>query len=145
MSTSIASVLGTTGLGLLSGCVLSSSLFSVPVILTAPSEIQPVLFKRLFAIGKSSMPTLAAVTAGTLVFSYATSPVTKRDYLYSAGLALAIVPFTLIFMMPTVTACLEPRPDSAVYLKRWAYLNFIRGMFPLIGFVLNLIATAGRN
>ncbi|KAK9241080.1 hypothetical protein V1525DRAFT_393640 [Lipomyces kononenkoae] len=142
MPSSVAPVLGTVGLGLLSGCVLSFTFFLVPVMLAAPSEIQPVLFKRAYAIGKVSMPTLAVATAAALGFSYATSPDPQSHYLYSAGLALAIAPFTVIFMMSTVNACHEYRPDLATCLKRWGYLNLVRGLFPLAGFVLNLIATA---
>ncbi|KAK9366434.1 hypothetical protein V1509DRAFT_629888 [Lipomyces kononenkoae] len=145
MPFSIAPLLGTAGLGLLSGAMLSSSFLSIPAILEAPREIQPVVFKRLFAIGRATMPALAIASAGALLFSYATSPVKRTDYLYSAGLAIAIIPFTLLAMMPTVNACHEVRPDVAIYLKRWAYLNTIRGLFPLVGFVLNLIATAARS
>ncbi|KAK9493116.1 hypothetical protein V1508DRAFT_116745 [Lipomyces doorenjongii] len=139
MPSSIARLLGTAGLGLLSSSVLSFSFFGAPVVLTAPPELQPVLFKRLYTLGKHTMPVLGVATASALVYSYSTSAVKEPHYLYSAGLALAIVPFTLLFMMPTVRACQEQRPDLESCINRWANLNLIRGAFPLAAFVLNLI------
>ncbi|KAK9483221.1 hypothetical protein V1527DRAFT_413815 [Lipomyces starkeyi] len=139
MPSSIATLLGTAGLGLLSSSVLSFSFFCAPIVLTAPPELQHVLFKRMYTLGKSTMPVLGVATASVLVYSYATSVVKEPHYLYSAGLALAIVPFTLLFMMPTVRACQEQRPDLDSCIKRWTNLNLIRGAFPLAAFVLNLI------
>ncbi|KAK9374239.1 uncharacterized protein V1513DRAFT_446453 [Lipomyces chichibuensis] len=139
MPSSIATMLGTAGLGLLSSSVLSFSFFGAPVVLTAPPELQPVLFKRMFALGKNTMPIIGVATASALAYSYATSKVKEPHYLYSAGLALAIVPFTLLFMMPTIKACHELRPDLESCIKRWSTLNLIRGAFPLAAFVLNLI------
>ncbi|KAK9352253.1 hypothetical protein V1505DRAFT_332878 [Lipomyces doorenjongii] len=138
MPSSIATLLGTASLGVLSGTILSGSFFCTPVILTAPPEMQPALFIRMYTIGKRTMPPLAVATASTLVYSYATASVQQPHYLYSAALTLAIIPFTLLVMMPTVRACHEQRPDLESCIKRWGILNLIRGLFPLVAFVLNL-------
>jgi hypothetical protein len=139
------------------------SIAGIPATSKAPPNIAPIQWRRIYDIGVASAPKIAAASASAFAFaaysisksrtaagaSIASDPV----YLLSAAAVstVMIAPWTLLVMLPTnealdekvaaATTGISAANDDALQslLKKWAGLNGIRSVFPLIGAVIGLL------
>ncbi|PYI03696.1 DUF1772-domain-containing protein [Aspergillus sclerotiicarbonarius CBS 121057] len=117
----------------------------------------------IYETGKNRVPPIAILTASTFLYlAWSTRENTtlaaiaprgsSSAYMVSAALVVAIVPFTGGFMKGTndrlmgwaekgVGKGVEEGEEEVVgLLKKWAWLNGIRALWPLVGGVLGLVA-----
>ena len=146
--------------------ILSLSYASVPCFLLAPSPILVRQWDRVFERGKILNPSISALSALSYAFLsyrlYGTLNHPKAEmYALSALFTLAIMPYTVIGMLPTnkklkkkleemkgldigekATEIGLAKGESAKeLLDWWATLNFGRGIFPLVGALLGMWTT----
>lgn len=141
------------------GTIGSISLVSLPAItkslredgLTTPHAVR--LWRHNFERGKNIAPPFALATAASLAFcgwsargASTTWPRAGRLFFVAAGLTVAIVPFTVVFMASTNEALLRlagkeewtaaEERDGEALLARWRFLNGVRSVLPLAAAVL---------
>lgn len=139
------------------------SIAGVPAISIAPPNVAPKQWRKIYDIGVSSAPRIAAASASAFAFAAysisksrtAAAANTASDpvYLLSAAAVstVMIAPWTILVMLPTnnaldekvaaATTGIPGTNDDALQslLKKWAGLNGIRSVFPLVGAVLGLV------
>lgn len=135
------------------GEIFTYSYGAVPATLEATSTSQTLAAKqwaRFYHRGHAVGPACAALGAG----AFAWCALTTGNILYwgAAALNVGIVPWTLLFMVPTNDGLFEfahrgeekstEQADLRLtaLLKKWATLNTVRSFFPFVGGVLGLIA-----
>ena len=104
----------------------------------------------MFIRGMAIMPKVA-ITVG---LSYAYAAYEARDrggywkgFLSAAGLVVAIIPFTLLFMNSTNAALIHSARGASTLtvaqeselVSKWGLLNLIRSFLPLTGAVTGLV------
>lgn len=140
------------------------SIGGIPAVAIAPPSIAPKQWRTIFDIGISSAPKVAL--ASSTSFAYAAYALSKQlpssskisasnpVYLMSAAAVttVLIVPWTILMMLPTndlldakvaaAEAKADIKEDSELtdLLKKWAGLNGIRSVFPLIAAISGLWA-----
>ncbi|KAJ5500829.1 hypothetical protein N7463_008079 [Penicillium fimorum] len=148
--------------------IIAHGLVTVPALLLAQAQdglshgaILKV-WRRMYQRGHAHSPKIAVVTSGAFAYLawYASrTTVTRAPMLLfgtAASLVTGVVPFTLIFMRPTNNALMERAADeelspnnpvqgpeqktSEQLFTRWATLTGIRGLLPLAGGILGLVA-----
>ena len=107
----------------------------------------------MYAIGKATNPKFAFVTF--LAYSYAAYDYRSRGlpwagYAGAGLLTMAIVPWTLITMLPTNKLLLAGDAKmsvqaSADLVRKWGQLNMLRGLWPLAGACLGMWTLVNRN
>ncbi|RAK95500.1 DUF1772 domain-containing protein [Aspergillus ibericus CBS 121593] len=166
----IAQVIGLSGAAWLSGTIYSLSYISIPTLLTSHQEHSIPLstitkqWAILYETGKNRVPPIAVLTASTFLYlawstraSTALAAIAPRGssslYTVSAALVLAIMPFTVGVMKGTndrlkgwagrgVVEGKNGGEEEEVVglLRRWAVLNGVRALWPLIGGIVGLVA-----
>lgn len=153
------------------GCIISGSYASgvgmSPSLLTMPALVRPDVpqdtilhqWHAMYKQGAAIMPVLSGTTTlGYWVVAYyrrsLSSPLSAssgewRGFAAAGALTLAILPFTLVAMFPTIRT-LEAAMDGAVgekgqrknvmsretveaLLRKWTRLNVVRSLIPLVG------------
>lgn len=144
------------------------SLAGVPTLEIAPVDVLVHQFKTMYNIGKSTSPPLAiAVTICNLYSAYRSKGETDieqgiispfRLYLAAAILIPCIIPYTLLYMEPTVNEKLislgakvekgsnandlgVSHDEVRAMLMRWKTMNFVRAGIVGIGAILTATAT----
>lgn len=138
----------------------------MPALLSRPDVPQDALVHQwhgLYRRGAAMMPVLAGTTAlGYWTVAYyryclSSPPAEWRGFAAAGALVLAIVPFTLVTMMPTIRALEAAHPigrgtgekkttsrrTAEALLRKWTRLNVWRSLIPLVGTacaVWNLLA-----
>ncbi|KAL4865292.1 hypothetical protein BDV12DRAFT_174924 [Aspergillus spectabilis] len=163
-----AQVVGLTGAAWLAGNIAGYSLISIPCLLKSHTEHQAPLslivkqWRDMYEAGKAQNPPIAAVTAAAFAYlawsvhnNVAVAALAPRNAvaLYSAAAALTvgIVPWTLAAMKPTNGKLLEraggvwvedekAKEEVEGLIGRWIVLNTIRGVLPLVGAVVGVLA-----
>ena len=123
-------------------------------------------WQLIYDIGKFTGPPVSIVSAGSLVYAMTRIPaelkVQRQLYFTAAALIVSIMPFTLIALAPTNTRLLDiaaieakglesehTRPESIVagegqttaeLIRKWAGLNAVRGIPPVLGICCVLAA-----
>jgi len=153
----VVQALGITTSLVLAGAIASISHITTPVLSTTPPSTFLPLWTRLYARGAATAPPLAVLsTACFLYLAYSASDWTGA-YATAAAATLAIVPYTLLFMMGT-NRRLEARAkmvgasakedggrqeESRALLEWWTVLNFGRSVLPLVGGLVGLWSVMG--
>ncbi|KAK8094013.1 hypothetical protein PG997_000698 [Apiospora hydei] len=138
------------------GCIISGSYASgvgmSPSLLTMPALIRPDVpqdalvhqWHSMYRRGAAIMPVLSgATTLGYWVW---------RGFAAAGALTLAILPFTLVIMMPTIHTLEASMDGSAAVvdekgqrratmsrgtaealLRKWTRMNVVRSLIPLVG------------
>ncbi|KAF5137703.1 Monooxygenase hypC [Metarhizium anisopliae] len=143
----VAVAAGIVGSSWMSGVIASLSVIGVPTAQqVAKSSV--LVWHGLFSNGMALMPKCAVATA--LSYSYAAYGLRGQEsakaYLLSAGLVVAIIPFTLVFMSSTNASLLGAVKGTASLsagevsglIRKWGYLNLARSFLPLVGGVVAL-------
>ncbi|KAL4885448.1 hypothetical protein BJY04DRAFT_134518 [Aspergillus karnatakaensis] len=163
-----AQVVGLTGAAWLAGNIGGYSFITIPSLLKSHTEHSaslPLIVKQwrdMYEAGKAQNPPIAILTAtafGYLAWSVhksiAIGALAPKNAvaLYSAAAALTvgIVPWTLAVMVPT-NKKLIGRAESVWVedegsvtevkglIGKWTVLNTLRGVFPLLGAVVGVLA-----
>ena len=135
----------------------------MPTVAQAPPDVAPRQWRFIYDIGVSSAPKIALTSASA--FAYAAYSISRartssgRDLLsdpvyllYGAAVStIAIAPWTFATMLPTNAALdaklaaadtgIPQKEDAELQglLKKWATLNGVRAVFPLLGAVVGLL------
>ncbi|KAF6803753.1 GNAT N-acetyltransferase [Colletotrichum musicola] len=144
---------GLLGCAWWAGAVASMSLYAVPAALSTGPEPQYALraWNEVYNRGAATGRPLALATFVSLGF------VAYRQYqehkpwkalLFAGASSVAIIPFTMIFMVPTNNALLAAArgavtiswTEAQVLIERWKVLNMIRGLIPLTGGLIGMYA-----
>jgi hypothetical protein len=104
----IAQVLGITGTAALAGVSFAISGLVIPRILESPTPLLLRQWQHLYDTAKMTVPPLAVVCASSLLYvaydahqrTATVVPHQWKAYVASALLALGIVPYTLLVIMP---------------------------------------------
>ncbi|KAI5200696.1 DUF1772-domain-containing protein [Aureobasidium subglaciale] len=151
----VAQVVGLTASAYLAGTLGSFSFMSVPALMDAPAPLLVKQWKRIFDIGKVTLPPLAIASGaifGYLAYREPTDSSSFNLYTAAAILVPSIVPYTL-FVMSAVNNKLQDKTASLAnasltdaeveapaegetahqLLEKWATLNLGRSLLPLIG------------
>ncbi|PVH97525.1 DUF1772-domain-containing protein [Periconia macrospinosa] len=137
----------------LSGFMMSLSAITMPVLMGTNTTSSGFLnqWLRLFQYGHVSMPPTALSVASLYAFAAfrkrADGNKHWRTYAAAAVSTIGIVPFTLLFMLPTNNIMFEwqaaetPLALDRVYqvAAKWAWLHVIRSCFPLMGGVIGFV------
>lgn len=151
----------------LTGKISAYSLVAVPAMLLSKSDDGVTssailkVWRRIYEYGHAYGPKLAAVTS--TAFAYLAWSTSGRSasrtpmlmHSAAASLVLGIVPYTLIFIVPTndqlsaqaagedvsTLASKDHSNEKSAeqLLNRWAVLNGVRGLLPFAGGVLGLL------
>lgn len=143
----------------LSGLILSFSLFPMPVILENPSEANALRqWRSVYKRGANTAPPFAvtaALSAFVAAYTHYHPQALYRTWLFAASgvTTLSIIPYTLGIMLPTNRA-LEAKEDAASaksqkdsdtngvteetadLIQKWRRFNMFRGLLPLVGSLL---------
>lgn len=156
----------------LTGKITAHGLVTVPALLLAREhdglsrDAILKIWHRMYQRGHAHSPKIAAVTSSAFVYlswcASRTTVVRAPMFLFATAAALVtgIVPFTIVLMGSTNNALIESaadehaplnspmqRPDkktSEQLLTQWATLTGIRGLLPLAGGILGLVAAFNR-
>lgn len=155
---------------LTSGISLSLSCFVIPRLLESPTSIMLTQWTRTYARGHATVPTTAAVVAATYLFlglRASSSPLSfsshaRWGYFGAGALTIAIVPYTLLFMLGTNGKLMEMEKRVAVrgeasvvegavkveeersakaLVDWWGVLNLGRAVLLIGGAVCGFVAT----
>ena len=141
------SLLATVCAGLFSGAALYVTLVEHPARLSCGTELAVKEFGPSYRRGTVMQASLALAGCALGVAAWTHSG--DRAVLIAAVLLGAVVPFTLIVLLPTNKQLLDPRLDArsasaAELLTRWGRLHTVRSVLSLAAFVLLLTRLAGR-
>lgn len=125
-----------------SACYISTSV--VPLILKAPLGTAYMQWKHLYDEGKKAFPSLAVSIAASLsTIAYYSTGCVRNINLAAAGLAVAIVPFTLLFMKKNISEIekVGPIEDPSLLdkISKWGKLHTVRAALLLSSFLVSLI------
>jgi Domain of unknown function (DUF1772) len=138
--------------------MISLSLIAVPVLLDTTTEA-PLLFSqwaRMYHYGHRALPTMAVGTSALYSYIALKKRSAKQPWKrwFVAGLTTAaIIPFTLLVMVPTndelfrleVESSVNPLVmgiiDAQALVVKWSWLHLTRSFMPLVGAVLGAVWT----
>jgi len=149
-----AQLVGVTGSGVLAGASIMLSVWVIPTLMEAPAPVAAKQWKKMFDLGRVSMPPTTILTSsifGYLAWQSAT-PSSFRLYTAAAIIAPTMIPFTIGVMMPTNNKLEEKAQSFAssgadevgvakeetvnALLDRWATLNLVRSVLLLTSAIL---------
>jgi len=141
------SLLATVCAGLFSGAAIYVNLVEHPARLSCGTELAVKQFGPSYRRGTVMQASLALVGCALGVAAWARSG--DRAVLIAAVLLGAVVPFTLIVLLPTNNQLLDPGLDTrsalaTELLTRWGWLHAVRSVLSLAAFVLLLTRLEGR-
>lgn len=108
----LAQTIGITTAGILGGMNLTLSAYQIPTLLLSPAALALRQFDQVYTLGKKAGPSLSLVSFGSFIYlaydSYMRfadtavlhSPLRNqwKGYAVAAGLALGILPYTVVLM-----------------------------------------------
>ncbi len=131
--------------GLFAGAALYLNLVEHPARMECRTELAATEFPPSYRRATVLQVSLALIGAlcGTLAWFWDRS----LSWLIAAGLLLSVIPFTLIFILPTnnqlLDASLDRRSEKAhLLLTRWGRLHSVRTIVSLAALVLFLMLLA---
>jgi hypothetical protein len=102
-------------------------------------------WQHIYDTGKLFFPGLSALTSSAYLYLAYNSPNTRPLYLVSAFSAIAMVPYTLLFMMSNIKKIQrqvkeEEDPQDLLRLRReiatWGKLNYGRSALQFVAFLV---------
>ncbi|KAL8797822.1 MAG: hypothetical protein Q9195_000174 [Heterodermia aff. obscurata] len=139
-----AHLLGLTTSLLLSGINLGTSLLTMPTLYHLPPSTSTPIFRQLYVSGAATLVPLGIFSASCSAVAAYLHP-SQRPLLGSAALATGLqTPWTLLLMMGTndrlsaiagsgVEQEKVERREVEGLLKKWTWMNGVRGMMALVG------------
>ncbi|OHE93722.1 hypothetical protein CORC01_10949 [Colletotrichum orchidophilum] len=155
IANTIATATGILGCAWWAGAAASLSMFSIPAIIHTSAEPGHALklWQHIYLNGASTGPKVALAITLSLVYSAYdrySQGVAWKPFVAAGLLSLAIVPYTIIFMLSTNNALMAGArgittlglSETRELLKRWQALNAIRSVISLAGAAIALWYTA---
>lgn len=124
------------------------SIIAIPVLLDTSTSSNQLLdqFVSLYNYGHKIMPALSIGTSAMYIFVASKKQTAGLPWsinALAAATTIAMVPFTLIFMVPTNNALFALHASSEASFDevrgisvRWQWLHIARSLFPLAGAVV---------
>jgi hypothetical protein len=143
---------------LATGTIASLSIIGCPAALSLPQSAA-VVWAGLYNNGIAIMPKFVGFVAASYGLAAYTVPneninasSIRRGCLCAAVLAISIIPFTLLTMVPTNSVLLAiaagtraaKPPEVHELVSRWAVLNLVRSLLPLASAVLGTVVASGN-
>lgn len=142
------------------GNTMSISMLTVPAMLDASTNGHQSLkiWEALFHRGKNSNPKFAVITClsyALAAYERGTRAESWAGYAAAGALTIALVPWTLVFMMPTNNKMLSGAAADGKgaekvsiatannLLRTWGNLNLARGLWPLAGAAVGMWTLVG--
>jgi hypothetical protein len=134
----------------MTGAIASITLVAIPVAQATPASTAQI-WHGLFNRGHAIMPKLAVTVAATCAYAAYDSYSNRgywKGFLGAAGLTIAIVPFTLLFINSVNATLMHAAKGSSTLTvtqiselaSKWGLLNLVRSFLPMAGAVTGLIA-----
>ena len=141
------SLLATVCAGLFSGAAIYVNLVEHPARLSCGTELAVKEFGPSYRRGTVMQASLALAGCALGVAAWARSG--DCAVLIAGVLLGAVVPFTLVVILPTNKRLLDPGLDTrsalaAELMARWGWLHAVRSVLSLVAFVLLLTRLVGR-
>jgi hypothetical protein len=140
-------ILATLAAGLFAGAALYVTAVEHPARMSCGSVLAVTEFRPSYERGTIMQASLALIGAFAAVVRWGLGG--QLGWLIGGLLLGAVVPFTLIVILPTTELLLDPSLDldsseSAALLRRWGRLHAVRSAVSLVAFVefLFLFASA---
>ena len=126
---------------LFSGGAVYCSLVEHPARLQCGTHLAATAFPPSFKRAATLQTALSLVAAGSTLTAYYLKP-DDQKWLVAGSLVLTILPYTMLFMMPTNWQLLDPQVNkesaqTKALLQKWGYLHAVRSLISLV--VLALI------
>lgn len=156
----LAQTVGITTSSLLAGASLTMSFMMVPRLLESPTPLLLKQWNGMFQAGKVSAPPVAAVSAASFFYLASKLPASADktkfySYIAAGVLAVGIIPYTVVFMLPTNQKLLEKVEETKMLslkdelveaglgeetahklVDKWGMLNLGRSVLMTIAAVL---------
>lgn len=134
----MAELIATIACGLFFGAALYISVVQHPATLEAGVAFAGRFFAPMYR--RASVLQVAAAIVGTVGGLVAWWHDAGWEWLVGAALLFAVIPFTLVFMMPINHQLKAPgrgpeAPDTEALLRRWAPLHHVRTALSAVAFV----------
>lgn len=140
------------------GAMMSLSVFAVPVLLDTTTEAPQLFFQwvRMYHYGHMALPTMAVGTFALYTFTALKKRSAKQPWLrwlVPGVTTAAIIPFTLLVMVPTNNALFRLQKESLVepmvmgiteakeLVVKWSWMHLTRSLMPLAGAILGAMWT----
>ncbi|MCJ1309006.1 hypothetical protein MMC25_002661 [Agyrium rufum] len=149
----VLKALGLTSSLLLAGANISSSYLTIPILYTRPASVSTPIFREFYYRGAFSLVPIGIFSATCSALVAFLDPVQRQSWMIAAAVTISQTPFTLIFMMGTNDRLNEiaemsegvraekVQGDEVVrLLRKWAWMNFGRGLLALAGGLAGLAA-----
>ena len=138
-------ILATLAAGLFAGAALYVTAVEHPARMSCGSALAVTEFRPSYERGAIMQATLALIGALAAMVRWGLGG--QIGWLIGGLLLGAVVPFTLLVILPTTTRLLDVSlelnsPESAVLLRRWGRLHAVRSALSLVAFVAFLFLFA---
>ena len=137
-------VLGLTTSIFLSGVNIGASVLTLPILYTRPVSISTPIFHEFYVRGALTLVPLGIFSAACSAFVAYLLPSQRNIWAIVGVATISQTPWTLLAMKSTndrlnAIAASKVEQEKASeeevvgLLRRWAWLNVVRGMLPLVG------------
>ena len=139
-----AQVLGLTASIFLSGCNIGASVLTLPILYTRPNPVSTPIFSELYYRGAATLVPLGLFSASCSALVAYLLPSQRLLWTIAAVATAAQTPWTLLAMMGTnnrlnaiaasgVEQEKASREEVEGLLRRWTWMNVVRGLLALVG------------
>jgi uncharacterized membrane protein len=140
-------IVATLGTGLFCGAALYITLVEHPARMECGTALAVAEFGPSYRRATVMQASLAAISFVTAISAWLTS--SKSLWLAGGIFIVAVIPFTLVIILPTNNRLLDPSLDRSSdlalqLLSRWERLHAVRTALSLISFVVFLFALGNR-
>ena len=147
-------ILGLTSSIFLSGVNIGASVLTLPILYTRPIATSTPIFHELFTRGAVTLVPLAILSATCSATAAYLLPSQRTLWTIAALATITQIPWTLIVMMSTNNRLVGiagskaeqakvSKEEIVVLLKRWTWMNAVRGLFALVGGLVGALAVTG--
>lgn len=146
-----AQVLGLASSIFLSGINIGSSLLTLPNLYTRPTSISTSIFNEFYVRGAATNVPLGIFSAACSALVAYLLPSQRQIWSIAGAATIAQIPWTLLVMIGTnsrlnsiaaskVEQEKVSKEEVESLLKRWAWMNVLRGLLALVGGLAGLWA-----
>ncbi|KAF5017684.1 hypothetical protein F66182_10369 [Fusarium sp. NRRL 66182] len=148
-------VFGLTSSLVLAGANLGASHLTLPLLYSQPTPVSTAFFKQFYTHGALSLVPLSIFSAASSSLVAYLVPAQRILWSVSAAVTLAQLPWTVFGMMSTNKSLIlladssvgqeKVNKDEVVsLLKRWKWMNVVRGLLAFTGGLAAVLALQGQ-
>jgi hypothetical protein len=135
----------------LAGINIGSSLLTLPLLYSQPASVSTPIFTDFYNAGKISLVPLGIFSASCSAMVAYLNPSQRELWAIAAVATISQVPWTVLVMMKTNLRLIEISESSVEQekagkdevvglLRKWAWMNGVRGSLALVGGLVGLWA-----